>query len=329
MEYPFTRMRRNRKSQWLRDIVAEHRLSVKDLIYPLFVIDGVNQQVEVSSMPGVYRLSIDLILDQVKAAHEFGVPAIALFPSIAPELKNSQATEALNGNNLICRAIRAIKQLNLDIGVIADVALDPYTDHGHDGILDANKMVIDNDLTCSILSKQALVLAEAGADIVALSDMMDGNVKSIRSELERHSLFDLGILVYSAKYSSSFYGPFRDAVGVQLAFFGKATYQMDFRNSKEALRQIALDIEEGADMVMIKPAMSYLDIVQLASMNFNVPIMAYQVSGEYAMMKYAAYHGALNWEKVVLESLISIKRAGATGVFTYAALEVAKNLSLV
>jgi porphobilinogen synthase len=319
--YPLSRMRRNRASSWVREIVSESHLKPSDLIYPLFVIEGINQQTEIISMPGISRFSPDLIVDQVKRAVDSGIKAIALFPSIDSSLKNAEASEAFNPNNLICRTISAIKKENLDIGIICDVALDPYTNHSHDGIMVGD--IIDNDISLEALCKQAVVLAQAGADIVAPSDMMDGRILAIREMLERESFKNTGILSYAAKYASAFYGPFRDAVGSKANLkFGKETYQMDPRNIREALREMEMDIGEGADILMIKPGMPYLDVIKAGADMFDIPIFAYQVSGEYAMMKFASLAGVLNWEKVMLESLISFKRAGASGIFSYAALEI-------
>ena len=324
--YPLTRLRRNRKASWIRDIVSEANIKPSDLIYPLFVIEGVNQKIEINSMPGVFRFSKDLIVDQVKKAADSGIKAIALFPSIDHSLKNPEALEAFNSNNLICRTIAEIKKTSLNLGIICDVALDPYTNHSHDGIMTSGK-IIDNDLTIEALCRQSLVLSESGADILAPSDMMDGRILKIRKTLEAADFKDMNLLAYSAKYASAFYGPFRDAVGSKAnLIFGKETYQMDCRNIKEAIREMELDIEEGADILMVKPGMPYLDVIKAASSTFDIPIFAYQVSGEYAMMKFAALSGALNWEKVVLESLIAFKRAGASAIFSYAALDVASNL---
>jgi porphobilinogen synthase len=306
-------------------MVSECHIKSSDLIYPLFVIEGVNQKTDISSMPGVSRFSMDLIVDQVKLAADLGIKAIALFPSIDSSLKNTEASEAFNPGNLVCRTIAAIKKANLDVGVICDVALDPYTSHSHDGIMVGN--VIENDISLEALCKQALVLAQAGADIVAPSDMMDGRILAIREMLERESFKDVGILSYSAKYASAFYGPFRDAVGSKVNLqFGKETYQMDPRNIKEAIREMQLDIAEGADMLMVKPGMPYLDVIKTATDIFDIPIFAYQVSGEYAMMKFASLAGAMNWEKVIFESLVAFKRSGASGILTYAAIEVASKL---
>lgn len=324
--YPIVRLRRNRRTNWLRDLTAETQLSPENLILPIFVVEGENQKQPIKTMPGVFRQSIDQVLLTAKEAEARGIKAIALFPSIDPSLKSENADEAYNLDNLICRAVRTIKNANLSIGVICDVALDPYTIHGHDGILIDGD--VDNDETIEALSNQALVLAKAGVDIIAPSDMMDGRIMIIREDLDEAGFSNVNILAYAAKYNSSFYGPFRDAVGSDKSqYLCKATYQMDIRNTKEAIREIKQDIEEGADMVMVKPGMPFLDVINEASRNFQVPILAYQVSGEYAMIKFAAENGALNWDRAILESLISFKRAGASAIFTYAALEVADLLT--
>ena len=324
--FPRTRLRRNRRTPWMRRMVAEHHLTVNDLIWPAFVQEGENQRTPVESMPGVHRLSVDLLCEEVQRAADLGIPAIALFPVIDASLKSEGAEEAFNPDNLICRAIAAVKALNLDIGIITDVALDPYTSHGQDGIL-GNDGDVDNDATIAQLYKQALVQAQAGADVIAPSDMMDGRIGAIRDALDVEGFQHVAILSYAAKYASAFYGPFRDAVGSADALKGdKKTYQMAPPNGKEALREVALDVSEGADMVMVKPGMPYLDVVTDVSNNFNIPVFAYQVSGEYAMLKAAAEKGWLDWEQVMIESLIAFKRAGATGIFTYAAIEVAEQL---
>jgi porphobilinogen synthase len=324
--YPIVRMRRNRRFEWLRDLTAETSLEAKDLVLPLFVIEGHKHLEEIASMPGVHSRSIDEIVKACQQAQKLGIKAVALFPSIAADLKSETADEAYNLDNLICRTIRAIKNAGIDIGIICDVALDPYTTHGHDGILVDGE--IDNDETIEALINQALVLAKAGADIVAPSDMMDGRIIAIREELDNEGFEKVCLLAYAAKYNSSFYGPFRNAVGSnQENYVSKATYQMDIRNAKEAIREIEYDIDEGADMILIKPGMPYLDVISMASKGFNVPIFAYQVSGEYSMIKIAANAGVLDWEKAILESLICLKRAGASKIFTYAALEVADMLN--
>ncbi|MCH2546581.1 MAG: porphobilinogen synthase [Alphaproteobacteria bacterium] len=325
--YPQVRLRRNRRTPWLRNLVGENRLTVQDLIWPVFVQEGTNKRSAVDSMPGVYRLSIDLLIEEVKRAHTLGIPAIALFPVIDDAHKSEGGDEAYNPDNLICRATRAIKEVGLDLGIICDVALDPYTSHGQDGVL-ADNGDVENDSTIKLLCKQAVVQAQAGCDIIAPSDMMDGRVAAIRASLDEAGFADVSILSYAAKYASCFYGPFRDAVGsaMNLGKQGKRTYQMDPPNSDEALREVALDLAEGADMVMVKPGMPYLDIISRVRQNFNVAVFAYQVSGEYAMLRAASEKGWLNWQQAILESLISCKRAGATGIFTYAAIEVAEYL---
>lgn len=324
--YPAVRLRRNRKIHWLRDLTAETRLSPQDLILAVFVIEGENIRQEIDSMPGIFRLSIDQVLVTAQTAQSRGIKAIALFPSISADLKSDDADEAYNLDNLICRTIRTLKNAKIDIGIICDVALDPYTTHGHDGIFIDDD--VDNDKTIEALSHQALVLAKAGVDIIAPSDMMDGRIMAIRETLDEAGFKNVNILAYAAKYNSNFYGPFRNAVGSDKnSYLCKATYQMDTRNGKEALMEIDHDIAEGADMVMVKPAMPYLDVIKEASQNFNTPVFAYQVSGEYAMLKFAAQNGALNWEKAVIESLTCIKRAGANAIVTYAAIEVADILN--
>lgn len=323
--YPIVRLRRNRRTQWLRDLTSETKLTAENLILPIFVIEGENQRHEIKTMPGVFRQSIDQVVLTAKEAEKRGLKAIALFPVIDSELKSEFADEAYSLDNLICRTVRALKSSGLNIGIICDVALDPYTIHGHDGILVDGD--VDNDETIEALSNQALVLAKAGVDIVAPSDMMDGRIMAIRDNLDNEWFIHVNILAYAAKYNSGFYGPFRDAMGSnQGKYLCKASYQMDPRNIREALKEIEHDIEEGADMIMIKPGMPYLDVIREASQSFNTHILAYQVSGEYAMLKFAAANGALNWERSILESLTCIKRAGASAIFTYAALEVAELL---
>jgi porphobilinogen synthase len=318
-------MRRNRKSLWLRDLLSETIVTPADLILPIFVVEGHNQRQPIPSMPGIFRLSVDQVIITAKQAASLGIKAIALFPSIDQSLKSETAEEAYNLDNLICRTIRIIKNEKINIGVISDIALDPYTTHGHDGIyIDGD---VDNDASLDALCKQALVLAKAGVDIVAPSDMMDGRIAAIRDELDNDGYSQINILSYAAKYNSAFYGPFRDAVkSDKVVYLDKSTYQMDKRNIKEAMREIEYDIAEGADMIMIKPGMPYLDVIRQASLDFNVNIFAYQVSGEYAMLRFAADAGALNWEKTLLESLIAFRRAGATAIFTYAAIEAAEFL---
>ena len=323
--YPATRLRRNRKSQWARRLVAESTLSAADLIWPLFVIEGKAKRDPVASMPGVERRSIDLIVDAAREAYALGIPAIALFPFTDPKLKTEDAREAFNSDNLVCRATRAVKKTGLDIGVILDCALDPYTSHGHDGLMIGDE--IANDETIAALVKQSLVQADAGADILAPSDMMDGRIGAIRLALEASGYKNTQIMSYAAKYASAFYGPFRDAVGSSGFLKGdKRTYQMDPANSDEALREVALDVAEGADMVMVKPGMPYLDIVRRVSETFKVPTFAYQVSGEYAMIVRAAESGAFDCDSAIVESLLAFKRAGASGILTYFAPRAAKLL---
>ena len=322
--YPNTRMRRNRKASWLRDLVSEHEISTNDLILPLFVQDGLNKKDEIKSMLGIFRFSPDLIIEQVKIAESLGIRAVALFPVVDLYLKSEDAKESYNFDNLICKTVRMIKNENLNIGIICDVALDPYTIHGHDGIVVDGR--VDNDKTLDILSKQALALVEAGADSIAPSDMMDGRILAIRRILENENFININIIAYAAKYASCFYGPFRDALGSGslTGQDGKKTYQMDVRNSKEAMREIALDIKEGADSIIIKPGLPFLDIIKEARQNFNIPIFSYQVSGEYSMLKFASMSGCFNFEQAMLESLICLKRAGSSAIFSYNSIEVAK-----
>jgi len=318
-------MRRNRRTQWSRRLVAEHTLSTADLIWPMFVIEGTNRRVPVESMPGVERLSIDLIVEAAAEAARLGIPAVALFPYTDPALRTEDAREAFNPDNLVCRATRAIKGQQLDLGVMLDVALDPYTSHGHDGLM--REGVILNDETLEALVRQALVQSEAGCDVIAPSDMMDGRIGAIRRALEAAGHTDTQIMAYAAKYASAFYGPFRDAVGSSATLKGdKRTYQMDPANGDEALREVALDIAEGADMVMVKPGMPYLDVVRRVVEAFRVPTFAYQVSGEYAMLSAAAQNGWLDGDKAMMESLLAFKRAGCAGVLTYFAPRAAKLL---
>ena len=321
--FPHVRMRRNRKSAWSRNLVAENRLSVHDLILPIFVQEGENTVTPVESMPGVARYTIDLLVKQARRAANMGICAVALFPVVTQEHKSELAEESYNPNNLMCRAIRAIKKDVPHLGIIGDVALDPYTSHGQDGLVMQGEVA--NDETISVLIRQALALAEAGCDIVAPSDMMDGRIGAIRQELDTAGYPLVQILAYAAKYASSFYGPFRDAVGSasNLGTGNKYSYQMNPANGEEAIREVALDIEEGADMVMVKPGMPYLDVVRHVSEHFSVPVFAYQVSGEYAMLKAAETLGWLDYKRAMMEAMISFKRAGATGIFTYAALDIA------
>jgi porphobilinogen synthase len=321
--FPTTRMRRNRANPWSRRLVAENVLTPADLIWPVFVVDGRDKRVPVASMPGVERLSVDLVAEAAREAQGLGIPIIALFPYTDPKLRTEDAREAFNPDNLVCRATRAIKDAGLDIGVMLDVALDPYTSHGHDGLMRGSEIV--NDETLEALVKQSLVQAEAGCDVIAPSDMMDGRVGAIRRALDADSFQRTQIMAYSAKYASAFYGPFRDAVGSSSTLKGdKRTYQMDPANTDEALREVALDIDEGADMVMVKPGMPYLDVCRRVSETFGVPTFAYQVSGEYAMLMAAAERGWLDGDKVMTESLMAFKRAGCAGVLTYFAVRAAK-----
>lgn len=327
MKYPQTRLRRNRRHDWSRRLVSENQLSVNDLIWPLFVHEGDNQREAIPSMPGVERLSIDLLTEAVGQAVDLKIPAIAIFPATDPAKKTDDAREALNPENLVCRAVRRIKEAHKDnIGVICDVALDPYTSHGQDGLVRDGYVV--NDESIEVLCKQAVVQAEAGCDVIAPSDMMDGRIGEIRNALDESGYQHVQILAYSAKYASAFYGPFRDAVGSSsnLGTGDKRTYQMSPANGDEALREVALDIEEGADMVMVKPGMPYLDIVQRVKDAFQMPTYVYQVSGEYAMLSAAGQQGWLDREKVMMESLLGFKRAGADGILTYFALEAAQQL---
>jgi porphobilinogen synthase len=319
------RPRRNRKAEWSRRLVRETRLSVDDLIWPLFLIDGSNRREAVASMPRVDRLSVDEAAREAERAATLGVPAIALFPNVAASTRDARGSEALNTGNLVCRTVRAIKAAAPQIGIITDVALDPYTSHGHDGLLDDG--VILNDETVAVLVEQALIQAEAGADVIAPSDMMDGRVGAIRSALDAAGFADVQIMSYAAKYASAFYGPFRDAIGTSATLVGdKRTYQMDPANSEEALREVEIDLEEGADMIMVKPGLPYLDVVARVKATFGVPTFAYQVSGEYAMIEAAARNGWLDGERAMVESLLAFKRAGADGVLTYFAPRVAEIL---
>jgi porphobilinogen synthase len=326
--FPSTRLRRNRRDAWSRRLVAEARLSVADLILPVFVVDGRNRREPVPSMPGVERRSIDRLLPLLEEAAGLGVPAIALFPVTPDERKTDDGAEATNPDNLMCRAVRAIKDALPDLGVICDVALDPYTTHGQDGLIDSDGYVL-NDETLAVLTRQALVQADAGCDVIAPSDMMDGRVGAIRRALDEAGLHHTRIMAYAAKYASGFYGPFRDAVGSAgaLGKRGKETYQLDPANGDEALREVALDLAEGADMVMVKPGMPYLDIVRRVKDAFGAPTFAYQVSGEYAMIQAAARNGWLDGERVMAEALLCFKRAGCDGILTYAALDAARGLA--
>ncbi|WP_300287434.1 porphobilinogen synthase [Nitrosomonas sp.] len=324
-QFPQKRMRRNRRDDFSRRLVREHHLRADDLIYPVFVLDGNHREEKVASMPGVVRQSVDLLLFQAEKCLQLGVPALAIFPVIDSSLKNLTADEAYNPDGLVPRTVRELKKRFPELGVITDVALDPYTSHGQDGLIDANGYVL-NDETVRVLERQALSHAQAGADVVAPSDMMDGRVAAIRSMLDRDHFIHTRILAYSAKYASSFYGPFRDAVGsaAMLGAGNKYTYQMDPANSDEAIWEAGLDIQEGADMIMVKPGMPYLDIVRRVKDELGVPTFVYQVSGEYAMLKAAAMNGWLDEKACVTEALLSFKRAGADAILTYFALQVAE-----
>src|SRR5690242_2931725 len=324
-KFPALRMRRLRRHDWTRRLVAESTLSPSDFIWPLFPIDGDKRREPVASMPGIERLSVDQIVLAAEEAAKLGIPVVALFPYTDPALKTADGREALNSKNVICRAARAIKKAVPEIGVLCDVALDPYTSHGHDGLLIDG--YVANDETLEVLVKQALVQVEAGCDIIAPSDMMDGRIGAIRSALDAAGRTDVQIMAYAAKYASAFYGPFRDAVGSAKTLSGdKRTYQMDPGNTDEALREVELDIAEGADMVMVKPGLPYLDVVQRVKDTFGMPTFAYQVSGEYAMIQAAAQNGWLDGERAMMESLIGFKRAGADGVLTYFAPQAAEKI---
>ena len=323
--YPNLRMRRNRKADWVRRLVSEHNLSTNDLILPLFVKEGYQKKEEIKSMPNIFRYSIDELTRVVEKACKLKIPLITLFPYSEIKKKDSKGKEALNKNNLICRALRSLKkEFKNDIGIMCDVALDPYTIHGHDGVLKNSK--IDNDLTIEILIKQSLLQAQMQCDIIAPSDMMDGRIGEIRKALDKKGYEDTQIVSYAVKYASNFYGPFRDAIGSEKSLKGdKKTYQMDFRNSSEALREVALDVKEGADIIMVKPGLPYLDIIRTVKDNFKIPIFSYQVSGEYSLIKSGIKNGIIT-EDAILESLISLKRAGSNAIVSYFSLEVANQL---
>lgn len=319
------RPRRNRKAEWARRMVRENVLTTDDLIWPLFLIDGTNKREQIASMPGVDRLSVDQALREAERAMKLTIPCLAVFPYTDPSLRDDEGSEATNPNNLVCQAVRAIKKEFPEIGILCDVALDPFTSHGHDGLLSDGKIL--NDETVAVLVRQALVQAEAGCDIIAPSDMMDGRVAAIREGLDRAGLLDVQIMAYAAKYASAFYGPFRDAIGSAKTLVGdKRTYQMDSANTDEALREVELDISEGADMVMVKPGMPYLDVVRRVKDTFAMPTFAYQVSGEYAMIAAAAGNGWLDGDRAMMESLLAFKRAGADGVLSYFAPKAAEKL---
>jgi porphobilinogen synthase len=320
-----TRMRRNRKSEWARRLVRENVLTTDDLIWPLFVVSGNNTRTPIASMPGVDRLTVDQCVRDAERAMKLDIPCIALFPYTDPSLRDESGSEALNADNLVCQAVRAIKAEFPDLGILCDVALDPFTSHGHDGLLQDGRIL--NDETVAVLVHQALVQAEAGCDIIAPSDMMDGRVAAIREALDDAGFLDVQIMAYAAKYASAFYGPFRDAIGSSKTLTGdKRTYQMDSANSDEALREVELDIAEGADMVMVKPGLPYLDIIRRVKDTFAMPTFAYQVSGEYAMIAGAANNGWIDGERAMMESLVAFKRAGADGVLTYFAPAAAEKL---
>jgi porphobilinogen synthase len=319
------RLRRNRKAEWARRLVRENVLTTDDLIWPMFVVDGNNTRTPVSSMPGVDRLTVDQAVRDAERAMKLEIPCIALFPFTEPSLRDETGSEALNPNNLVCQSVRAIKKEFPDIGVLCDVALDPFTSHGHDGLIEDGKIL--NDETVAVLVRQALVQAEAGCDIIAPSDMMDGRVGAIRDALDEAGYLDVQIMAYAAKYASAFYGPFRDAIGSAKTLTGdKRTYQMDSANSDEALREVELDIAEGADMVMVKPGMPYLDVVRRVKDTFSMPTFVYQVSGEYAMIAAAANNGWIDGDRAMMESLLGFKRAGADGILTYFAPKAAERL---
>ena len=322
--FPSTRLRRNRMKEFSRKLISENILTTNDLIWPLFVTEGNKIKDEISSMPGIYRNSIDELIKEAEQAVKLKIPAIAIFPHIDNSLKDSKGSNAIDNNNLICRSIKAVKNEFPDLGIITDVALDPFTDHGHDGLVINEE--VNNDETLKVLGQQALIQAQAGCDIIAPSDMMDGRVGHIRSILDEAGFINTQILSYAAKYASGFYGPFRDAIGSKLAGATKSTYQLDPANSDEAIREVELDILEGADMVMIKPGMPYLDIVHKVKNTFNIPTFVYQVSGEYAMIMAAIKKNWLDSDKVIMESLLSFKRAGANGILTYFAKDIAKKL---
>ena len=323
--FPSTRMRRNRSADWLRRMVQENRLTTDDLIWPIFVVEGLGKREAVSSMPGVERLSVDLLAEEVGKAQELGIPAVAVFPYTPESLKTPDGSEALNPDNLVCRGVREIKKHVSNMGVLCDVALDPYNSDGHDGLVKDGEIL--NDETVDILCQQSVVQADAGCDVIAPSDMMDGRIGSIRKVLDDAGHQNVTIMAYAAKYASAFYGPFRDAVGSGGVLMGdKKTYQMDPGNGDEAIREVALDIAEGADMVMVKPGLPYMDIIHRVKNEFGVPTFAYNVSGEYAMLRAAAQNGWLDYPAAMMEMLTGFKRAGADGILTYAARDAAKIL---
>tara|TARA_B100000767_G_scaffold272567_1_gene300531 strand:- start:9 stop:1007 length:999 start_codon:yes stop_codon:yes gene_type:complete len=323
-KYPNTRLRRIRKSDWIRRLVSENHLSANDLVLPIFIREGKNKKEPIKSMPGIYRYSIDKLNQIVDEAISFGIPMIALFPYTPENKKNINGSEAFNEDNLTCRALQSIKKKNRNIGIMCDVALDPYTIHGHDGLLKNN--IILNDETINILIKQSIIQAQMGCDVIAPSDMMDGRIGLIRKALDKANYKNISILSYAVKFASNFYGPFRDAVGSKKSLKGdKKTYQMDYKNSNEAIREVGFDIKEGADMVMIKPGMPYLDIIKLIKDSFKIPVLSYQVSGEYSLIKNGIKDKIIN-NDAKIESLISLKRAGSSAIVTYFALDVAKSI---
>jgi len=325
--FPTTRMRRNRRTDWSRRLTQENVLTPADFIWPIFVREGANLQEPVEAMPGVVRYSCDTVADAVGEAKDLGIPVVAIFPFIEPDLKDARGSISIQEDNLVCRAIQAIKAAHPDIGVQCDVALDPFTSHGHDGVLDENGEIINDD-TVDVLCQQALIQAQAGCDVISPSDMMDGRIGAVRHALDSHDFGHVQILAYSAKYASAFYGPFREAVGSAstLGTASKATYQMNPANTDEALREVALDIAEGADMVMVKPGMPYLDVIRRVKDRFGMPTYGYQVSGEYSMIQAGALNGWIDGEKCMMESLMAFKRAGADGVLSYFSVEAAKVL---
>ncbi len=323
-KFPYNRLRRTRNSDWVRRLVSESSLSRNDLILPLFIKEGKKNVEPIKSMPGVFRYTLDKINEKIDEAEKLNIPMVAIFPYTPKKKKDKNGSEALNKNNLVCKALRLIKNKKRNIGIMCDVALDPYTSHGHDGIFKNNE--IDNDESLKILTNQALLYSQMGCDVIAPSDMMDGRIGSIRKCLEKNNFKNTKILSYAVKYASSFYGPFRNAVGSKKVLKGnKKTYQMDIKNSNEALREVALDIKEGADMVMVKPGLPYLDIIKSVKDNFKIPVFSYQVSGEYSMIKNGIKNNILS-EDSILESLISLKRAGSTAIVTYFALDIAKKI---
>mgnify|MGYP001212572297 CR=1 FL=1 len=323
-KFPNVRLRRVRNSKWIRRLISENNLSTNDLILPIFVREGKNKKEKIRSMPGVYRYSVDMLNQVMKEVKKYKIPMVALFPHINNDRKDMMGSEALNSNNLICRSLKFLKKKYSEVGVMCDVALDPYTSHGHDGII-VNKK-IDNDKTIKILVEQALLQAKMGCDVIAPSDMMDGRIGAIRKSLDKKGYQNVSILSYAAKYASSFYGPFRDAVGSKGNLkSNKKSYQMNFKNSNEAYREVGLDIKEGADMIMIKPGLPYLDIIKNIKDNFKIPVFAYQVSGEYSLIKFGIKNELIS-EEAILESLIAFKRAGASAIVTYFALDIAKKI---